>query len=117
MKCKKCQAKALKIAFLKDGTILYHHMIFLSQLDHQIPYWSWRQRNFNIVWSSQLFFGYNVLGVISVAIKGEKKNRIEVIGEGIVDAAGLAETLRKKVGFADLVSVEEVEEKSWRALV
>ena len=47
-----------------------------------------------------------------MAIKGEKKNRIEVIGEGIVDAAGLAETLRKKVGFADLVSVEEVEEKS-----
>ncbi|GMN62120.1 hypothetical protein TIFTF001_031201 [Ficus carica] len=51
-------------------------------------------------------------GVISVALKGETKNRIEVIGEGIVDAAGLAETLRKKVGFADLMSVEEVKEKS-----
>ena len=47
-----------------------------------------------------------------MALKGESKNRIEVIGEGIVDAAGLAETLRKKVGFADLVSVEEVKEKS-----
>ncbi|XP_024021948.1 heavy metal-associated isoprenylated plant protein 47 [Morus notabilis] len=51
-------------------------------------------------------------GVTSVAIKGERKNRIEVIGEGFVDAAGLAETLRKKVGFADLVSVEDVKEKS-----
>ena len=48
------------------------------------------------------------LGVISVAFKGEKKNQIEVIGEGVVDAAGLAETLRKKVGYANLVSVQEV---------
>lgn len=49
-----------------------------------------------------------ILGVISVALNGESKNRVEVIGEGIVDAAGLEETLRKKVGCADLVSVEEV---------
>ncbi|XP_062080567.1 heavy metal-associated isoprenylated plant protein 16-like [Humulus lupulus] len=47
-------------------------------------------------------------GVISVALKGERKSQIEVIGEGIVDAAGLAETLRKKVGYAELVSVEQV---------
>ncbi|GMN62119.1 hypothetical protein TIFTF001_031205 [Ficus carica] len=51
-------------------------------------------------------------GIISVGLKGESKNRIEAIGEGIVDAAGLAEALRKKVGFADLVSVEEVKEES-----
>ncbi|XP_062080568.1 heavy metal-associated isoprenylated plant protein 47-like [Humulus lupulus] len=50
-------------------------------------------------------------GVTSVAFKGESKNQLEVIGEGIVDAAGLAETLRKKVGYADLVSVEEVRER------
>ena len=47
-----------------------------------------------------------------MALKSESKNRIEVIGEGIVDAVGLAKALRKKVGFADLVSVEEVKEES-----
>ncbi|GMN62118.1 hypothetical protein TIFTF001_031203 [Ficus carica] len=47
-------------------------------------------------------------GVFSVALKGKIKNQIEVIGDGIVDAAGLAETLRRKVGFAYLVSVEEL---------
>ena len=54
------------------------------------------------------YFFVMFLGVISVALKGESKNRIEVIGEGVVDAAGLAEILRKKVGYADLVSVQEV---------
>lgn len=101
----------MKIAFLKDGTYnIYHdhHMIFLSQLDHQIPYW-WRQSHLKHCLFTILLF--IIIGVISVALKGEKKNRIEVIGEGIVDAAGLAETLRKKVGFADLVSVEEIKDK------
>lgn len=51
------------------------------------------------------------LGVISAGFTDENKSRIEVIGEGFVDAVGLTEALRKKVGFADLVSVEEVKEK------
>ena len=41
-----------------------------------------------------LCFFVMLLGVISVALKGESKNQIEVIGEGIVEAAGLAEILR-----------------------
>ncbi|XP_062079129.1 heavy metal-associated isoprenylated plant protein 47-like [Humulus lupulus] len=47
-------------------------------------------------------------GVISVALKGESKNQIEVIGEGVVDAVGLAQTLRKKVGYANIVTVEQL---------
>ncbi|KAF4349520.1 hypothetical protein CsatB_013224 [Cannabis sativa] len=46
-------------------------------------------------------------GVISVALKGESKNQIEVIGEGI-DAVGLAKTLRKKVGYASILTVEQL---------
>ena len=45
-----------------------------------------------------------------MALKGEYKNRIEVIGDGIIDAACLTETLRKEVGYADILSVEEVKE-------
>ncbi|KAL5548565.1 hypothetical protein UlMin_003796 [Ulmus minor] len=47
-------------------------------------------------------------GIISWALKGEKRNQIEIIGEGIVDSAGLAEKLTKRVGKAELVSVVEV---------
>ncbi|KAK9938738.1 hypothetical protein M0R45_015460 [Rubus argutus] len=49
-------------------------------------------------------------GVISVAFKGAKRDQIEIIGDE-VDAAGLAKLLRKKLGYADLVSVEEITEK------
>ncbi|XP_075073570.1 uncharacterized protein LOC107813655 isoform X3 [Nicotiana tabacum] len=45
-------------------------------------------------------------GVEKVAIEGEEKNELMVIGEEI-DAAELVTTLRKKVGFANIVS-------SWR---
>lgn len=55
------------------------------------------------------------LGFISVAFKGDPKNQIEVIGRGIVDAAGLTGALRKKLGHANLLSVEEVKENwSWK---
>ncbi|KAK3199917.1 hypothetical protein Dsin_023332 [Dipteronia sinensis] len=49
-------------------------------------------------------------GVISVAWEGEDKNKVVVIGDG-VDAATLARNLSKKLGFADLLLVEEVKEK------
>ncbi|KAK1566529.1 hypothetical protein Q3G72_001130 [Acer saccharum] len=45
-------------------------------------------------------------GVESVAWKGDDKNQIEVIGDGL-DPAVLTLLLRKKLGYADLVSVEE----------
>ncbi|KAL6202460.1 hypothetical protein ACLB2K_026168 [Fragaria x ananassa] len=49
-------------------------------------------------------------GVKSVAFKGPRRDQIEIIGDG-VDAARLAKLLRKKLGYADLVSVEEITEK------
>lgn len=44
------------------------------------------------------------VGVESVAIKGDDKDKIEVIGNEI-DTVQLAKALRKKVGVADLISV------------
>ncbi|KAJ0044523.1 hypothetical protein Pint_03961 [Pistacia integerrima] len=49
-------------------------------------------------------------GVISVALEGENKDKVVVIGEG-VDAADLASELNKKLGHASLEIVEEVKEK------
>ncbi|KAK2639927.1 hypothetical protein Ddye_027722 [Dipteronia dyeriana] len=49
-------------------------------------------------------------GVISVAWEGEDKDKVVVIGDG-VDAATLARNLSKKLGFVDLLLVEEVKEK------
>lgn len=45
-----------------------------------------------------------------VAIEGEEKNELMVMGEGI-DVPKLVTRLRKKVGFADVVSVEPVDKK------
>ncbi|KAK1389181.1 heavy metal-associated isoprenylated plant protein 47-like [Heracleum sosnowskyi] len=55
-------------------------------------------------------------GVEAVALKGDDKDQIEVIGEGI-DTIELAKSLRKYVGRADVVSVgpfneEKIEEKT-----
>ncbi|XP_056171563.1 heavy metal-associated isoprenylated plant protein 47-like [Syzygium oleosum] len=49
-------------------------------------------------------------GVQSVALVGDDKDLIEVVGDG-VDAAKLATLLRKKVEFTEIVSVSEVGEK------
>ncbi|KAK0588370.1 hypothetical protein LWI29_000111 [Acer saccharum] len=49
-------------------------------------------------------------GVESVAWIGDDKNQIEVIGDGL-DPAVLTLMLRKKLGYADLVSVEEKKEE------
>lgn len=48
--------------------------------------------------------------MISVSIEGDEKDRVVVIGDG-VDSAGLTHCLRKKVGYATLLSVEEVKPK------
>ncbi|KAB2609705.1 hypothetical protein D8674_040472 [Pyrus ussuriensis x Pyrus communis] len=45
-------------------------------------------------------------GVTSVAFKGANRDQLVITGDG-VDAAGLAKSLRKKLGHADLLSVEE----------
>ncbi|KAK1310453.1 hypothetical protein QJS10_CPA08g01867 [Acorus calamus] len=46
-------------------------------------------------------------GVESVAVQGADKDQLAVTGEGI-DAPSLTEKLRKKVGWADIVTIEEV---------
>ncbi|KAF8409797.1 hypothetical protein HHK36_005876 [Tetracentron sinense] len=49
-------------------------------------------------------------GVTSVAIQGKERDQVVIIGDG-VDSAVLTSLLRKKVGYARLISVEEVKEK------
>ncbi|KAK3199909.1 hypothetical protein Dsin_023324 [Dipteronia sinensis] len=46
-------------------------------------------------------------GVISVAWEGGGKNKVVMTGDG-TDAATVTRRLRKKLGYADLVSVEQV---------
>ncbi|KAJ9687082.1 hypothetical protein PVL29_015797 [Vitis rotundifolia] len=60
--------------------------------------------------SKSLKVAVGVAGVESAALQGQEKNQIVVIGEGI-DAVALTTLLRKKVGFAELVSVSVVGEK------
>lgn len=48
-------------------------------------------------------------GVISAAITGDAKDRLEVVGDG-VDSVRLVNCLRKKIGHAEIVQVEEVKE-------
>ncbi|XP_048429243.1 heavy metal-associated isoprenylated plant protein 47-like isoform X1 [Pyrus x bretschneideri] len=48
-------------------------------------------------------------GVISMAFKGANRDQMVITGDG-VDAARLAKSLRKKLGYADLLSVEEITE-------
>ncbi|KAB2606076.1 hypothetical protein D8674_005793 [Pyrus ussuriensis x Pyrus communis] len=45
-------------------------------------------------------------GVTSVAFKRANRDQLVITGDGI-DAAGLVKSLRKKLGYADLLSVEE----------
>ncbi|KAI4296082.1 hypothetical protein L6164_036071 [Bauhinia variegata] len=49
-------------------------------------------------------------GVNFVGLEGQEKEKLVVIGDG-VDAANLAISLRKKVGYTDLLSVSEEKDK------
>ncbi|PUZ47565.1 hypothetical protein GQ55_7G176100 [Panicum hallii var. hallii] len=49
-------------------------------------------------------------GVISIAIAGDLKDRLEVVGEGI-DITCLVHCLRKKLCHAEVLKVEEVKDK------
>ncbi|MQM17680.1 hypothetical protein Taro_050655 [Colocasia esculenta] len=51
-----------------------------------------------------------IKGVLSAAIEGADKNKIVIIGEG-VDSVTLTTSLRKRMGFAELISVSVVEEE------
>ncbi|KAG7619584.1 hypothetical protein ISN44_As04g004750 [Arabidopsis suecica] len=59
--------------------------------------------------SEALKIGAKTTGVTFVGIEGEEKDKVVVIGEG-VDAACLVVRLRKKVGFADIISVTDVDD-------
>ncbi|KAL6652581.1 hypothetical protein ACP70R_011506 [Stipagrostis hirtigluma subsp. patula] len=48
-------------------------------------------------------------GVISMVITGDSKDRLEVVGDG-VDSVCLVRCLRKKLGHADILQLEEVKE-------
>ncbi|KAK2639926.1 hypothetical protein Ddye_027721 [Dipteronia dyeriana] len=48
----------------------------------------------------------NGVGVISVAWEGEDKDKVVVIGDG-VDAVTLTRSLSKKLGFADLLFIQQ----------
>ncbi|CAD6263418.1 unnamed protein product [Miscanthus lutarioriparius] len=49
-------------------------------------------------------------GVISMAITGDAKEKLEVVGDG-VDPVRLVSCLRRKVGHAEILQVEEVKDK------
>ncbi|KAJ0986947.1 hypothetical protein J5N97_005303 [Dioscorea zingiberensis] len=49
----------------------------------------------------------SITGVESVALEGKDRDQLVVIGDG-VDSINLTNILRKKVGHADLVTVNEV---------
>ncbi|KAJ4730272.1 Heavy metal-associated isoprenylated plant protein [Melia azedarach] len=54
--------------------------------------------------SKALKVAVGVCGVESAALKGDDKSQIEVTGDGM-DSVALTSLLRKKVGYAELVSV------------
>ncbi|TVU15652.1 hypothetical protein EJB05_39184 [Eragrostis curvula] len=49
-------------------------------------------------------------GVSSVGVTGDSKDRLEVVGDG-VDSVCLVSCLRKKIGHASILQVEEVKDK------
>ncbi|KAL6652577.1 hypothetical protein ACP70R_011502 [Stipagrostis hirtigluma subsp. patula] len=49
-------------------------------------------------------------GVISMAITGDARDRLEVVGDG-VDPVCLVSCLRRKLGHAEILQVEEVKDK------
>ncbi|KAF3325958.1 hypothetical protein FCM35_KLT09038 [Carex littledalei] len=57
--------------------------------------------------NSRFFFPFFCLGVVSAALDGDK---LVVIGDG-TDSVTMTTLLRKKLGYADLISVASVEEK------
>ncbi|KAL6652578.1 hypothetical protein ACP70R_011503 [Stipagrostis hirtigluma subsp. patula] len=49
-------------------------------------------------------------GVISMGITGDARDRLEVVGDG-VDPVCLVSCLRRKLGHAEILQVEEVKDK------
>ncbi|KAL6845829.1 hypothetical protein ACP4OV_024404 [Aristida adscensionis] len=49
-------------------------------------------------------------GVVSMGITGDARDRLEVVGDG-VDSVCLVSCLRRKLGHAEILQVEEVKDK------
>ena len=96
MNCEKSRTKAMKIAAVAEG----------MQTVHQIP-----TLIINFLWRTRLkgTNSFYQTGVTSVAIAGADKSQVVVIGDG-VDSASLTRSLRKKLGHATIVSVQELKE-------
>ncbi|KAG9448772.1 hypothetical protein H6P81_008737 [Aristolochia fimbriata] len=60
--------------------------------------------------SKAMKIAVSVQGVISVSIEGKEKDQMSITGEG-VDVVKLTRLIRKKMGYAELVSVSVMEEK------
>ncbi|XP_018851123.1 heavy metal-associated isoprenylated plant protein 16-like [Juglans regia] len=70
------------------------HKSFFGELDGQK------------VRSKALKIAVGISGVVSASLKGDEKNQIEVKGE-MIDTIKLTKLLRKKVGFAEIITVAE----------
>ncbi|KAF8668157.1 hypothetical protein HU200_052449 [Digitaria exilis] len=55
-------------------------------------------------------------GVSSLGVTGDGMDQLEVVGTGL-DFICLVQCLRKKIGYADLLKVEEVKARDTRAVV
>ncbi|PIN03642.1 Copper chaperone [Handroanthus impetiginosus] len=60
--------------------------------------------------SKALKIAVGVSGVESAGLTGDEKNQVEVVGDGI-DSVDLTRQLRKKVAYAELVSVREAKKE------
>ncbi|KAM7495312.1 hypothetical protein LguiB_029921 [Lonicera macranthoides] len=60
--------------------------------------------------SKALEIAASISGVESIALLGEENDEIEVIGDE-VDVVGLARTLRKKIGHAEVLKVGPADQK------
>ncbi|TXG67643.1 hypothetical protein EZV62_008918 [Acer yangbiense] len=109
VRCDKCRSKAMKIVAVAEGEIF--SVAWEGEDKDKVQKIVIKvQVRCNKCRSKVMKIAAEEDGVISVAWEGEDKDKVVVIGDG-VDAATLARNLSKKLGFADLLLVEEVKEK------
>jgi hypothetical protein len=98
MPCERSRSRAMALAARADGT----------HLDSDVSSVIYSQYTEVVGADSALF--YVCAGVISMAITGDSRDRLEIIGDG-VDPVRLVSCLRRKVGQAEILEVEEVKDK------
>ncbi|TXG67415.1 hypothetical protein EZV62_008690 [Acer yangbiense] len=137
LKCDKCRSKAMKIAAVADGVISVawegdekNKVVMTGDgtdaatvtglLRKKLGYADLQkivikaQVRCQKCWSKAMKIVAVAEGeIFSVAWEGEGKDKMVVIGDG-VDAATLTGNLRKKLGYAELLLVEEEKKKRSR---